>query len=89
MPYQILATNMLKGCLLVLSTTHHTNVPTKPARASPVANSETPGTFCSCKITKKNYVSLDRDADSRTGFNPVNCAGTKNDSKKVTESCLW
>ena len=44
---------MLKGCLLVLSTTHHTNIPTKPARASPVANSETPGTFWSCKITRK------------------------------------
>ena len=44
---------MLKGCLFSLSTTPHTNIPTKPARASPVANSETPATFCSCKITKK------------------------------------
>ena len=53
MPWQIVATNMLEGRLLALSTTHHTKIPTKAARVSPVANSETPGTFCSCKITKK------------------------------------
>ena len=42
---------------------HHTNIPTKAARASFVTNSETPA----------------RDVDSRTGFDPVNCAETKND----------
>ena len=71
------------GCLFALSTTHHTNIPSKAARAPPIANSETPGTFCSCKITIQiKLAELDRDSDSGTGFNPVNGTGTKNDSKK-------